>query len=183
MGDATFGVDGCRSTILVCYSGRFCAGSAGFTERRWREDSEWRRTRSFHIDTWGVVPLAVCDVPPLWELKEEKFMDSAALFSGRSDPYHRTLTRLDKLFLVDVYASYQPLPKGDPKGEYHPPSFAGWFTVFDGDGNLVKKRRSFRAADFRLTPAARCPDAPSGRTVIRKPTCVHGVAVSVIADP
>ncbi len=114
---------------------------------------------SFHIDTWGVIPLAVCHVPPLWELREEKFMDSAAVLSGREDPYHRSLTKLDKLFLVDVY-SYQPLPKGNPKGEYHPPSFAGWFTVFDGNGDVIKKHRRFRASDFRLTPASRCPDAP-----------------------
>ena len=114
---------------------------------------------AFHIDTWGVIPLAVCQVPPLWEFKEEKFMDSAALLSGRSDPYHRTLTKLDKLFLVDVY-SYQPLPKGDPKGEYHPASFAGWFTVFDENGDVVKRRRQFHAANFHLTGAAQCPEAP-----------------------
>jgi hypothetical protein len=114
---------------------------------------------AFQIDTWGVIPLAVCQVPPLWELKEEKFMDSAAVFSGRSDPYHRTLMKLDRLFLVDVY-SYQRFPIGDPKGEYHPPSFDGWFTVFDGNGDVIKKRRRFLARDFHLMPAARCPDAP-----------------------
>ena len=113
---------------------------------------------AFRIDTWGVVPLAVCQVPPLWEFKEEKFMDSAALFSGRSDPYHRTLSKLDKLFLVDVY-SYQPLPKGGPKGKYHPASFTGWFTVFDGNGDIMKRHRSFHASNFHLTPAARCPEA------------------------
>lgn len=86
-------------------------------------------------------------------------MDSAALLSDRSDPYHRTLTKLDKLFLVDVY-SYQPLPKGDPKGDYHPPSFAGWFTVVDGNGDVVKRRRPLHPGNFHLTPAARCPEAP-----------------------
>ena len=68
---------------------------------------------SFHIDTWGVIPLAVCHVPPLWELREEKFMDSAAVLSGREDPYHRSLSKLDKLFLVDVYSLY---PKAIQKG-------------------------------------------------------------------
>ena len=114
---------------------------------------------AFHIDTWGVIPLAVCQVPPLCDLRAEKFLDSAALLSGRSDPNFRTLSRLDKLFLVDVY-SYQPLPKGDPKGDYHPPSFAGWFTVFNGTGDVIKKRRVFQPTNFRLTPASRCPDAP-----------------------
>jgi hypothetical protein len=113
---------------------------------------------AFQIDTWGVVPLAVCKVPALWEIKEEKFMDSAGVLSGRSDP-HRTLTKLDQMFLVDVY-SYQPLPKGDPKGDYHPASFAGWFEVFDGQGNVLRKRRLFHAGNFHLTPAPRCPDAP-----------------------
>jgi hypothetical protein len=114
---------------------------------------------AFHIDTWGVTPLAVCQVPALWEIKEEKSLDSAALLSGQSDPYHRTLTKLDQLFLVDVY-DYQPLPKGDPKGEYHPASFAGWFQVFGGSGNVLRKRRTLHAGNFHLTPALRCPDAP-----------------------
>lgn len=114
---------------------------------------------AFRIDTWGVVPLAVCKVPPLWEIKEEKFMDPEGVLSGSSDPYHRTLTKLDQMFLVDVY-SYQPLPKGDPKSEYHPASFAGWFQVFDGNGKVLKSRRVFHAGNFHLTPASRCPDAP-----------------------
>jgi hypothetical protein len=114
---------------------------------------------AFHIDTWGVVPLAVCRLPPQWEMKQEKFMDSEGFLSGRSDPYHRTLSRLDKLFLVDVYM-YQPLPKGVPKGEYHPASFAGWYTVFDGTGEIQKARRVFKPANFHLNAASRCPDAP-----------------------
>jgi hypothetical protein len=114
---------------------------------------------AFHIDTWGVTPLAVCKVLPLWDIRAEKFMDPAGLLSGRSDPYHRTLTKLDQMYLVDVY-SYQPSPKGDPKGEYHPASFAGWFEVFDGNGDILRKRRVFHAANFHLIPAPRCPDAP-----------------------
>jgi len=114
---------------------------------------------AFHIDTWGVTPLAVCKVFPLWDIKAEKFMDPAGLLSGRSDPYHRTLRKLDQLYLVDVY-EYQPMPKGDPKGDYHPASFSGWYEVFDGSGNIIKKRREIRVSSFHLTPAARCPDAP-----------------------
>jgi len=114
---------------------------------------------AFRIDTWGVIPLAVCHVPPLWEIREEKFMDSAGFLSGRSDFYHRTLTKLDQMFLVDIY-SYQPLPRGNPKGEYHPASFAGWFEVFDGNGDVQRKRLMFHASNFHLTLAPRCPDAP-----------------------
>jgi hypothetical protein len=94
---------------------------------------------AFRIDTWGVVPLAVCQVPHLWEIKAETFLDSAAILSGRSDQYHRTFSEIDQVFLVDVY-NYQPLHKGDPKTDYHPASFAGWFTVFDGNGDVIKRR-------------------------------------------
>jgi len=114
---------------------------------------------AFQIDTWGVVPLAVCRVPPLWEMKQEKFMNSEGVLIGRSDPYHRTLSGLDKMFLVDVYM-YQPLPKGDRKGEYHPASFAGWYTVFDGRGEIKKTRRVIKPSNFHLTAASRCPEAP-----------------------
>ena len=114
---------------------------------------------AFNINTWGVGFLAVCQIPPQWEWKQEKYMDPEGLLSGHSDPYHRTVTKLDRMFLVDVY-SYQPLPRGNPGGEYHPASFSGWFQVFDGNGTIIKKRRKFHADNFRLTPAARCPDAP-----------------------
>jgi hypothetical protein len=114
---------------------------------------------AFHIDTWGVVPLAVCRIPPQWEIKEEKFTDSDGFLSGRSDPYHRTLTRLDRTFLVEVY-SYQPLPRGNPKSEYHPATFAEWFEAFNGNGEIIKKRRALHAGNFHLTPAARRPAAP-----------------------
>jgi hypothetical protein len=83
-------------------------------------------------------------------------MDSAGFLSGRSDLYHRTLTKLDQMFLVDVYG-YQPLPKGDPKTEYHPASFAGWFEVFDGNGDVLRKRRMFHADNFHLTAAPAAP--------------------------
>jgi hypothetical protein len=115
---------------------------------------------AFHIETWGVVPLAVCKTPKLWQISaDNSFLDSSGILLGRSDQYHRTLKKLDQMFLVDVY-EYQPLPKGDPKGEYHPASFAGWFQVFDGEGNIIKKRRVFNTGNFHLTPAPRCPDAP-----------------------
>jgi hypothetical protein len=114
---------------------------------------------AFRIDTWGVIPLAVCKVPPLWELKEQKYLDAAGVLSGRSDQVHRTLTKLDQLYLVDVY-SYRPLPEGDPSREYHPATFVGWFEVFDANGVVVKKRRILNAGNFHLTAASRCPDAP-----------------------
>jgi hypothetical protein len=114
---------------------------------------------AFHIDTWGVTPLAVCKIPRLWEMKAETYLDSAATLSGRSDQNHRMISEVDQVFLVDV-DNYQPLPSGDLKTVYHPASFSGWYTVFDGNGNVLKRRRSFHANNFHLSSALRCPDAP-----------------------
>ena len=60
---------------------------------------------AFHIDTWGVAPLAVCKIPPLWDIRAEKFMDPAGLLSGRSDAYHQTLTELDRCTLSTFIAT------------------------------------------------------------------------------
>ena len=155
-----------RSVLIVAALGLLIAAKAGLGQAQrallsvdGRDIPDGGAFADFHIDTWGVIPLAVCRIPPLWELSAEKFMDPSAVLSGRSDQNHRTLTKLTKLFLVDVY-DYQPLSKGDPKGEYHPPSFVGWFRVFDGNGDVIKKRRAFHANDFHLISASRCPDAP-----------------------
>jgi hypothetical protein len=117
--------------------------------------------RAFHIETWGVEFLAVCHVPPSWELTSEKFEDPAGYFDGRSDPHGEPLRQMSDMYLVDVY-DYQPLPRGDPKGEYHPATFAGWVKVgrvqaFDGG---VSHKHALKAGNFRLTDAARCPVSP-----------------------
>jgi hypothetical protein len=41
---------------------------------------------AFHIDTWGVTPLAVCKVLPLWDIRAEKFMDPAASYQVGQTP-------------------------------------------------------------------------------------------------
>ena len=117
--------------------------------------------RAFHIETWGVYLLAICHVPPSWELKSEKFENPEGYVAGRSDVHGEPLRQMTDMYLVDVY-DYQPLPNGDPKGEYHPASFAGWIAVgrrqpFDA-GRLQK--RTLTAGNFRLRNAERCPDAP-----------------------
>jgi hypothetical protein len=155
----TLGAYDCWFVLADQRDGRFWASSTGFAYRRYAEHSKWWRVSQFSYRYLGCSPSGGMQRSAAWAFKAEKFMDSSALLSGRSDQYHRTLVKLDKLFLVDVY-NYQPLPKGDPKGEHHPPSFAGWFMVFDGNGDVIKKRRKFQARDFHLTPAARCPDAP-----------------------
>jgi hypothetical protein len=114
---------------------------------------------AYNISTWGVAFLAVCKVPPSWEIKAEKYMDPEGMLHGRSDVHGEPLRELHQMFLVDVY-SYQPLPKGDPKGEYHPASFSGWIEV-GTQSSEHGKRRTLRSTNFKLTPATRCPDPPA----------------------
>jgi hypothetical protein len=114
---------------------------------------------TFRIDTWGVSLLNVCYIPRTWSLSEEGFLDPAGVLKGRSDLYHQPLKELHEMYLVDVY-SYQPLPRGNPKTEYHPASFSGWIQLIGRGSELPGKRRALRPDNFHLTPASRCPDSP-----------------------
>lgn len=111
---------------------------------------------AFRISTWGVSLLSVCSIPQSWNLTEEKYEDPEGVLLGRSDVHGAPLRSLKQMYLVDVY-DYQPLQKGDPKGEFHPASFSGWIEVAKESWNMHGKRRALHASSFRLTPASHCP--------------------------
>ena len=117
---------------------------------------------AFQIHTWGVEFLALCHTLPDWELKIQKYQDPDGMLSGSTDGHGAVdkagAKALTSLFLVDVY-DYQPLPRGDPRSEYHPASFAGWVRM-GNDPFGHTKRQSLRATDFKLVKAERCPDPP-----------------------
>jgi hypothetical protein len=116
--------------------------------------------RAFHIKTWGIEFVAVCRMPRSWELKSEKFEDPEGSLDGKADTHGEPLKRLTDFYLVDVYG-YQPEPKGDPKGEYHPPSFAGWVEVGTAEPfGGPQRRRALTANNFRLKDSRNCPVAP-----------------------
>jgi hypothetical protein len=117
--------------------------------------------RAFHIETWGVEFLAVCHLPPSWELKSAKYEDPAGSLDGNADIHGEPLKRLSDMYLLDVY-DYQAQPRGDPNGEYHPPSFAGWieFGASVPFGDQARTRLSLTADNFRLRDAKACPIAP-----------------------
>jgi hypothetical protein len=117
--------------------------------------------RAFHIETWGVEFLAVCHLPPSWELKSEKFEDPEGWLDGKADTHGESLGKLSDMYLVDVY-DYQPMPRGNPKGDFHPASFAGWVQVgrvepFDGG---TRRKRPLKADHFRMRDAKTCPAPP-----------------------
>lgn len=118
---------------------------------------------AFRIETWGVSLLSVCHIPPSWNVAEKKYEDPEGLLSGRSDFHGERLKELHQMYLVDVY-DYQPLPRGNPKGEYHPATFSGWVEVAE-EGEIAEngsathgKRLTLKAGNFHLTPASHCPD-------------------------
>jgi hypothetical protein len=113
---------------------------------------------AFKIETWGVALLAICHLPPSWEIRTEKFEDPEGFLSGRSDIHGERLSGLGELFLVDVY-DYQPFSRGNPKGDYHPASFAGWVELAAHPGD-PGKQLTLHASNFRLTNAERCPEPP-----------------------
>ena len=102
---------------------------------------------AFRISTWGVSLLSVCTIPPNWNLIEEKFEDPEGLLMGTSDVHATPPRELHQMYLVDVY-SYEPLPKGDPKGEFHPASFSGWVEVATESWNMHGKRHTLHASNF-----------------------------------
>ncbi len=113
----------------------------------------------FRIDTWGVSVLNVCNIPRTWTLSQETYLDPAGLLKGHSDLYHEPLKELHEMYLVDV-DDYQPLPRGNPKSEYHPASFSGWIQIIKKGADTPGKRRTLSANNFHLTPASSCPALP-----------------------
>jgi hypothetical protein len=116
--------------------------------------------KQFHITTWGVEYVAICHLPNSWEIKSEKFADPEGWLDGKADEQSQRLTGLRDMYLVDVY-DYQPRPKGNPKGDYHPPSFSGWVqigTSADETSDLPKLKLS--PGNFQLRAAKACPPAP-----------------------
>lgn len=121
-----------------------------------------KSVRGFRIETWGVEFLAVCKFPRSWELKSEKFQDSEGYLEGRADVHGEPLDRLTEMYLVDVY-DYQALPRGDPKGDYHPASFGGWVEVGPLFGEGDSRRHKLTAANFHLKDAQSCPASPPAK--------------------
>jgi hypothetical protein len=114
----------------------------------------------YRIETWGVEFLAVCRVPPQWELKSEKFEDSEGYLSGEADTHIAATRALPDMYLVDVY-DYQPVSVQDGNVQ-HPASFSGWVQVGSREqfGGWHGRRIPLNARNFRLRDASRCPAPP-----------------------
>jgi hypothetical protein len=115
----------------------------------------------YRIATWGVEFLAICRVPPSWELKSEKFEDPEGYLSGRADAHAVRLRALTRFYLVDVVEP-QPFATGEPETE-HPASFSGWIEVGSRArfGDWRGWRVKLSARNFHLEDVQRCPAPPA----------------------
>jgi hypothetical protein len=116
------------------------------------------------IRTWGVEVLAVCHVPKVATVSVDFDIDPGGVLTWRASSWHGELDQsgmkaLSSLFLVRV-SEYQKEPRGDPRGEFHPASFAGIATAATIQEPTQEHLIPLNSANFVLAPAARCPDPP-----------------------
>lgn len=114
---------------------------------------------AFHIDTFGVEFLGICDVPSGWELKSEKFDDPEGYLSGEAD-LHASELKFTRMYLVDVY-DYGAETVRVGSGE-NPASFSGWVRIGSREqfGDWHGRKVTLRPNNFHLVDATRCPAPP-----------------------
>jgi hypothetical protein len=116
----------------------------------------------FNIQTWGVQIVAVCHIPVAWRITAGKFLDPEGTLSGETEAgmafiRKSELKKLESLFLVE-FDQYQPYPRGNPKGEFHPATFAGKISrgTF-GPNESDAQEIELKPENFARTPASACP--------------------------
>lgn len=119
----------------------------------------------FTVDTWGVRVLAVCRIPPGWEIRAGRAASLDGVIAGRASHgvtflNRARLSQLEGLALIRLDGPVQrrEIRRGSISW---PATFAGHAEI--GTYGVDERRRRVRLADanIRLTPATRCP-APSG---------------------
>lgn len=111
----------------------------------------------FSIDTWGVEFVAICHLPPGWEIRAGREATPIGAIAGRASHGVTFLNRprlreLEGLALIRIHGPLQPRPVGT-----RPATFAGRAGI--GRYGVDERRREVRLthANVRLVPAARCP--------------------------
>ncbi len=109
----------------------------------------------FHIDTWSVGIVAVCQVPSGWSITATNQGGPGGLLEGQGQiggafVQTRDPPEFKSLFLVDVDQTAHKAPQA-------PPTFAGTINVgrygADGKDAVV----ALKPVSYRLTSATRCP--------------------------
>jgi hypothetical protein len=113
------------------------------------------RIVAFHIDTWAVAPIMVCQIPYAWTITAGKNSDGAGVISGRGDIWASLFTAEDvgKVRVLAQVWDYRPEAKNG-----QPPTFKGTLTVWaSGTKNVSERRIKLEASNFVHQPANSCP--------------------------
>ena len=116
----------------------------------------------FHIDTWGVDILAVCQVPWGWRVTAGRNGSADGVLSGKGslgvtwlNP--STLTKLTDLALIRISGPVQPRKVTDKAGNQQPATFEGYASVGVYGSDADEREIALDSRNVRLRPASRCP--------------------------
>ena len=114
---------------------------------------------AFNIKTWGVTVLSVCRVPFAWRVTAGEQSDPEGILAGEGDTFGSYLSAqsLSEITFLIKVENYQAYPRGNPKGEYHPATFAGSITVDKPGTDEEQHSIRLSASNFVRTPASTCP--------------------------
>jgi len=129
-----------------------------------------RHLTKVDLRTWGVEVAAVCHIPPVSKVSVAFDLDPGGVLIWQASSWHGEVGQdelevLRALFLVKYDESlFQRLPRGNPRGEYHPATFEGVATLTSVKDPPRTSRIKLGPDNFELTPASRCPDPEKPKT-------------------
>ena len=119
--------------------------------------------KAFRIETWGVMVLAVCRLPPGWTITAGKSADPSGILAGEASlgvTYlnGQNLDQFRKLFLIEV-SDYREreLPIPNVPGGVYPATFSGKLVVGTYGNHDDAHEVAIMPANLFREPATQCP--------------------------
>lgn len=117
---------------------------------------------SFTIETWDVELLAICRIPPAWEIGGGRSIDASGTLFGSAGGavaavVHGQTNGLDGLFLISLPKEVRSADAQEGVTVY-PATLKGRYGVETYGSDMDPVKRTMSWANFTLVPASRCPD-------------------------
>jgi len=117
---------------------------------------------SFAIETWDVELLAICRIPPGWEIGGGRSIDASGTLFGSAGGTVATVVHgqtdgLDGLFLVSLPKEVRSADTQQGATIYAA-TLKGSYGVETYGSDIDPVKRTMSWANFSLMPASRCPD-------------------------